>query len=160
VSRILAIDPGTTQSGWIRFHDGLPAGGGVWSNGELLDLIAEDRAHDVLAIEMIAGQGMAVGMETFRTVWWIGRFAEAWYRATGVLPREVFRRDVKLHLCGNARAKDKNIRQALVDRYGGEGGKEAAFGRKASPGPLYGVTSHAMQALAVAVTAQAQIEAA
>ncbi len=31
------------------------------------------------------------------------------------------------------------------------GTKEAAIGKKASPGPLYGVSSHAWQALAVAV---------
>jgi hypothetical protein len=58
----------------------------------------------------------------------------------------VFRRDVKLHLCGSARAKDPNIRQALLDRFGPVGTKKA-------PGPLYGVKSHIWSALAVAVTA-------
>jgi hypothetical protein len=61
------------------------------------------------------------------------------------------RKDVKLHLCGSPRAKDANIRQALLDRYGG---KEKAIGSKHQRGPLYGIRSHLWAALAVAVTYQ------
>jgi hypothetical protein len=53
---------------------------------------------------------------------------------------------VKMHLCGNQQAKDKNIRQALLDKVG-------PVGVKKTPGPCYGVKSHAWSALAVAVTA-------
>ena len=101
---------------------------------------------------------MAVGAEVFETCVWTGRFIQCWtdspfsYRIGAERPvRRVFRRDVKMHLCGSARAKDANVRQALIDRYGP--GKEAAIGRKATPGPLYGVTTHVWAALAVAVTA-------
>ncbi len=110
---------------------------------------------DSVAIEMVASYGMAVGKETFRTVWWSGRFADAWFDQSGKLPVEVFRQEVKMHLCHNTKAKDANIRQALIDMYGGS--KEVAIGRKASPGPLYGVTSHAWPALAVAITAAARL---
>jgi len=48
------------------------------------------------------------------------------------------------------RAKDANIRQALIDRYGP--GKDKAIGQKKTPGPLYGFKSHEWAALAVAVT--------
>jgi hypothetical protein len=82
----------------------------------------------------------------FRTVWWAGRFAQAWAGKTGNLPIEVFRKEVKLHLCGTPRAKDANIRQALIDMIGPQG-------KKADPGPTYGVKSHGWAALAVAVTA-------
>ena len=58
------------------------------------------------------------------------------------------RKAVKIHLCGSMRAKDPNIRQALIDRYGGS----SAIGRKATPGPLYGVAGDVWAALAVAVT--------
>jgi hypothetical protein len=61
----------------------------------------------------------------------------------------VYRRDVKLHICGSQRAKDANIRQALIDCYGG---KVEAIGKKKAPGPLYGISSHAWSALAVAQT--------
>jgi hypothetical protein len=59
------------------------------------------------------------------------------------------RRAVKLALCGDSRAKDANIRQALIDRFGG---KDAAIGRKAAPGPLYGISRDVWSALAIAVT--------
>ena len=58
------------------------------------------------------------------------------------------RRAVKLALCGDSRAKDANIRQALIDRFGGS----AAIGRKAAPGPLYGISRDVWSALAIAVT--------
>jgi hypothetical protein len=77
---------------------------------------------------------------------WIGRFIEAWDGPHQL----VYRKDVTLHLCNSPRAKDPHIRASLIDRFGGEG----AIGRKAAPGPLYGVKSHAWAALAVAVTAQ------
>ncbi len=70
------------------------------------------------------------------------------YDFSGLLKRF----DVKLHLCGNARAKDTNIRQALIDRFGGIEGKSKAVGTKKAPGPLYGCKSHMWAALAVAVT--------
>ena len=57
---------------------------------------------------------------------------------------------MKLTLCGDARAKDPNIRAALIDRWGGS--KAAAVGTKKSPGPLYGFKSDMWAALAVAET--------
>jgi len=71
------------------------------------------------------------------------------------LGERISRRAVKLHLCGSARAKDANIRQALIDRYGGS----AAIGRKAAPGPLYGVSKDVWSALAIAVTYQQELAA-
>lgn len=160
--KLLAIDPGTTGSGWVLFAHGKVLDSGVMSNVDLRRRINERSFGltwaDAVAIEMVASFGMAVGAETFRTVWWAGRFADCWFDQTGNLPIEIFRKEVKLHLCGNAKAKDKNIRQALIDLYGGEGGKDAAIGKKANPGPLYGVSSHAWSALAVAVTASAMLQ--
>jgi hypothetical protein len=60
--------------------------------------------------------------------------------------RLIPRRDVKLTLCGSARAKDTNIRQALIDALG-------EVGTKKNPGPLYGVSGHYWAALGVAYTA-------
>jgi 5-methylcytosine-specific restriction protein A len=59
---------------------------------------------------------VAVGAEVFDTVLWAGRFAEAAHRVPVVL---LPRRAVKLALCGDSRARDANIRQALIDRFGG-----------------------------------------
>lgn len=155
MTTILAIDPGTTESGWVILDNGLLHASGVFTNEDAIEVVASrsgghyPRPCDVLAIEMVASYGMPVGAEVFRTVWWTGRFAESWLENGGSDPVEVYRKDVKLHLCGSPRAKDANIRQALIDRWGG---KDAAIGKAKNPGPLYGVKSHAWAALAVAVT--------
>jgi hypothetical protein len=144
---ILAIDPGTTHSGWCVLG-GIgprPMASGVYENGELLAVLRENR--NPVAIEMIASYGMAVGKEVFETCVWIGRFVQV---AGPERVRLVYRKDVKMHLCGSPRAKDANIRQALIDKWGG---KAEAIGTVKKPGPLYGVKSHAWAALAVAVTA-------
>lgn len=143
--RILAIDPGTEESGWCLLQDGVVVESGVSSNPDLLYKVLTwgGYSKDVLAIEMIASYGMPVGREVFETCVWIGRIQQAWKMPWAV--RLVYRRDVKLHLCGNAKAKDANIRQALLDLIGPQGTKKA-------PGPTYGVKSHAWAALGVAAT--------
>src|ERR1019366_6572924 len=121
-------------------------------NADVLLSIEATGARE-MHIEMVASYGMAVGASVFDTCVWAGRFIECWSR-TGFdrdwAAGRVFRREVKLHLCGSARAKDANVRQALIDRYGG---KEKAVGRKKTPGPLYGLKSDCWSALAVAITA-------
>jgi hypothetical protein len=99
-------------------------------------------------IEQIAGMGMAVGQEVFETCVWSGRFWQA-MEERGMQVARLPRREVKLHLCGSCRAKDANVRQALIDRYGG---KEKAIGNKANPGPLRGISADVWAALAVGVT--------
>jgi hypothetical protein len=153
VSTILALDPGTTETGWVIF-DGLKVlDSGVCDNVSLLAnmggrLSSLAPAPSALAIEMIASYGMAVGREVFETCVWIGRFQQAWHAPDHVM--KVYRKDVKMLLCGTPRAKDPNIRQALIDMFGPQGTKSA-------PGPLYGVKSHAWAALGVAVTAHARV---
>lgn len=151
MSRILAIDPGTTESGWCLYEDGRVVAADVFDNNDMLDTVYHTPA-DRLAIEMIASYGMAVGREVFETCVWIGRFKQSWHDPDAV--QLVYRRDVKLHLCGTSKAKDANIRQALLDLFPRTGGgKTPQIGTKAQPGPLFGVSSHAWAALGVAVTA-------
>jgi len=150
---ILAIDPGTEESAILNYKDGKISDAAMWPNILLLELLGD---HDMqprtgpadpeLCIENVASYGMAVGREVFETVFWIGRFYQQWKIATGRDPRLIYRRDIKLHLCGSARAKDKNIRQALLDKVGPQGTKKA-------PGPTYGIGKHLWSALAIAVYA-------
>lgn len=145
MSSVLAFDPGSFQSAWLRFEDARPQGFGITANEVLAKALRSGRLPDVVVIEKIESYGMAVGAEVFDTVWWAGRFAEAASRVPVVmLPR----RAVKLALCGDSRAKDANIRRALIDRFGGS----TAVGRKAAPGPLYGISRDVWSALAIAVT--------
>jgi len=58
------------------------------------------------------------------------------------------RRDVKLALCNSARAKDGDVRRAIMERFGGSECK----GTKAAPGPLYGIKADEWQALGVCLT--------
>lgn len=139
---IVAIDPGTDESGFVLFHDRAVVDSGVAPNADIRDMvIAHKGKGHTLAIEMIASYGMPVGREVFETCVFIGRLVEIW----GDEARLVFRKDVKMHVCGSPRAKDGNIRQALLDLLGPAGTKKA-------PGPTYGVKSHAWAALGVAVT--------
>jgi len=138
----LAIDPGTDKSGYVLYRNGTVLESGILVNGDMIAIITASYA-DELAIEMIASYGMAVGQEVFETCVWIGRFMQTWGdRNLHRIPR----REVKLHLCGSMRAKDTNVWQALLDKLG-------PVGTKATPGPLYGVKSHARAALALAVAA-------
>ena len=146
---ILAIDPGTTESGYCMLHGRDVMDCGVLPNEQMLDAVKCWVKPDSLAVEMVASYGMPVGREVFETCVWIGRFVQAWRDPDAV--RLIYRKDVKMHLCGSARAKDANVRQALIDLFGGSD----AIGKKANPGPLYRVKSHAWPALAVAVTSTA-----
>lgn len=153
--KILAIDPGTTKSGWCLLDSGKPIAFGVDENLDMLDIIRSAWNADHLAVEMIASYGMAVGREVFETCVWIGRFVENWRDPDAV--KLVYRKDVKLHICGTTKAKDANIRQALIDSYPTTGGGSTPqIGTKSLPGPLYGVSSHVWPALAVAVFASEQ----
>lgn len=141
--RILAIDPGTDQSGWVIYEGRAVLDKGVSDNETMLSILREQKGRcDLLAVEMIASYGMAVGREVFETCVFIGRLLEAWNGKH----RMVYRQEVKLHMCKSPRAKDANVRQALIDMLGAPGSKK-------NPGPTFGVSSHAWQALGVAVTA-------
>jgi len=150
---ILAVDPGTLESGYCALLGGKVVAAGVIGNAELLPYL--QRAHFrlgeyTLSLEMVASYGMPVGREVFETVRWIGRFQQAWHDPEAV--RLVYRQDVKSHLCHSSKAKDSNVRQAVLDRFEPTGGgKTPQVGTKKKPGPLYGVSSHAISALAVAI---------
>ena len=148
---IICIDPGTNKSGVIIF-DGknVIAKWSGFDNTELVEWLRLEQAIVVMAIEGIASYGMAVGETTFETVEWMGRFREAFgFDKT----TKIFRKDIKLFLCGNLQAKDANIRQRILDIFPANGGgKTPQIGIKKEQGSLYGVTSHAMSALAIGLT--------
>lgn len=154
----LAIDPGPAMSGWCIVVGSQVMESGVMPNAEILDLVSGPPAmYATLAIEMIASYGMPVGKEVFETCLWIGRFVQAWHSPESV--KLIYRKNVKMHLCGTTKAKDGNVRQAIIDLYPASGGGATPqIGTKAQPGPLYGVSSHAWPAIGVALTVQATSE--
>ncbi len=146
---LLALDPGTVATGYVVLTDAWTvAETGHVQNVVVLESVIPNHRGPVVC-EAVKAMGMPVGDETFTTVFWIGRFCER-AQLVGLPFAQVTRRDVKLHLCGNAQAKDPHVRRALLDHFGP--GKEVAVGSKKHPGPLYGIKSHGWSALAVAVT--------
>lgn len=154
---IVAIDPGTTQSAVVQLIDGEITAHEISDNHAVLCglLGAGNREEYSLAIEMVASYGMPVGKDVFETVLWIGRFIQAWASTY----QKIYRKDVKMFLCGSTRAKDSNIRQAILDLYPATGGgKTPQVGTKKQPGPLFGFKADMWAALGVALTYQATRE--
>lgn len=154
MSALIAIDPGPTESAFVHFVGDQITDFGIWDNADLERHVAA-LAKDIrrLVIEKVEGYGMAVGKSVFETVYWSGRFAALWDEYGGQPAERIGRKAVKIHLCGQTKAKDSNIRQALIDRYGGIEGKAKAVGTNKAPGPLYGVSKDVWAALALGVTA-------
>src|SRR5437588_6926695 len=127
--RVVAIDPGPTDSALVVWDGSAIQLSRYAGNRAILQLLKEWAPRgNPLVIEMVTSYGMPVGAEVFETVFWSGRFAEAYgFEQVHRVPRL----QVKMALCHDSRAKDGNIRQALIDRFGG---KEEAIGKKASPG--------------------------
>jgi hypothetical protein len=149
MTTILAIDPGTTESAWVTYASEAHrlTGFDKCPNRALLDLIVNVGGM-VAVIERIESYGMPVGAEVFQTVQWTGRFIER-MEACGVSWHELPRKAVTLHLCDSVRAKDSNVRQALLDRFPGP---LTPSGRPTKGHPLKGVSGDVWAALAVAVT--------
>lgn len=142
--KILAIDPGSEQSAYVLLADHIVEVGLVENQVCLWRVCELAEQSDVQVVcEKIESYGMPVGREVFDTVFFTGRLYEALRGGLEFVPRK----DVKLALCGQLRAKDGNIIQALKDRFGGKP-------TKAQPNPFYGgykLKADEWQALALAV---------
>jgi hypothetical protein len=143
---VLAIDPGPQFSAYALWDGEQLHEFGKIPNAEVLTYIDQSRSLkglDRLVVEMIGhyGKGMPAGKDVFDTCIWIGRFFQEWPGAK----YRVLRATVKTHICGSAKAKDGNVRQAVIDRLG-------APGTKRQPGATYGVSKDVWQALALALT--------
>ena len=146
--RVLAIDPGPKESAFVVWDGDRVLEARKEPNDELLERIlvtSSRRLVGQVVIEQIRSYGMAVSADIFDTVEWSGRF----HQASKPLPFEYIpRMMVKMHLCHDSRAKDSNIRQALIDRFG-------LVPTKKVPNPCYGdhkLAGDEWQAFALAVT--------
>jgi len=144
---VVAVDPGPERSALV-----------VWDGARIVDKMLADNSlvlaklgvwrcadHAAFVAEQVACFGMPVGAEVFETVFWTGRFYELWGDQEPCRRSRLPRMAIKMHLCHTSRAKDANIRQALVDRLGKPGTKK-------QPGVTYGISKDLWAALALAVT--------
>lgn len=154
---ILAIDPGNFQSAYVLMnHDFAPLKFGKVPNQDMRNVIQEIETTNALrsnreekittVIEMISSYGMRVGREVFDTCVWIGRFTELASRT-----EFVYRKDVKLNLCGRINANDSNVRMALIDRFAIHDYKTGK-GTKSNPDWFYGFHSDIWASYAVGCT--------
>jgi len=157
---LLAIDPGSEQSAFVLWNGERIRDHGKLPNRELL-AYPFPADTEAVCIEMVACYGMPVGKEIFDTAVWVGRYFQKFGEGRS---RLIYRKNVKLHLCQDSRAKDGNIRQALLDRIGpsftygleertGARGQPLKPKKVRIPGPTADITADEWAALAVAVYA-------
>lgn len=149
--RLLAIDPDPNGGSWVFVDQDGKLFGYAWRDS--IDNIVETEMqwpflrHTV--VEDLQSYGMPVGASVFDTAKMIGEMRRGARVALLHFHLSLTRPKIKTALCGTPRAKDANVRAALIDLYGGS--REIAIGRKATPGPLYGVSKDVWAALALAV---------
>lgn len=142
---VFAIDPGNIESAYVVIDDDYkPVEFGKVPNNELRAILRAEKRDCHVVIEMIDSYGMAVGKDVFETCLWIGRFTEVAIQYFGTV-NYIYRKEEKINLCGSMKAKDTNIRQALIDRFG-------IVGTQKSKGWFYGFKADIWAAYAVGVT--------
>ncbi len=151
--KILAIDPGIMQTAYVLWDNGTIEDKGILTNDAMLEKIKTIAPNDTfLATEMVASYGMAVGKDVFETCVWIGRIIQTFIEhSDGGEWQLIYRRQVKMFLCNSVKAKDANIRQAIIDKLG-------APGTKKNPGKTYGVHADEWAALGVALYKESEIK--
>lgn len=156
---LLAIDPGDVQSAFcfIDTETYKPLYFAKEDNSIAMTNISSyiEINNDInnvpnVAIEMIASYGMGVGKTVFDTCVWIGRFSER-LESYGCKINYVYRKDETMNLCGSMRAKDSNVRIALVDRFAKFDYKNGK-GTKKNPDWFYGFSADIWAAYACGVT--------
>lgn len=143
-ANIFVIDPGPIKSAYVLMNplDCQILQFDLVENSELLSKLKEASREDfTLVIEMIACYGQTVGQTVFDTCVWIGRYLQAFNGKTELVKRI----EVKMHMCHHPRAKDADIRRALIERIGEPGTKK-------DPGPTYGIKKDIWAALGLAIT--------
>ena len=153
---ILAIDPGSTESAYVVLNKVLkPIRFDKIPNNDLLQYLYDDNFADdgieKVAIEMVACYGMPVGKEVFDTCVFIGELKEAIANTICADVQFIYRKDEKMNLCNSMKAKDSNIRQALIDRFAQFDLKNGK-GTKKQKDWFYGFKADEWAAYAVGIT--------
>lgn len=142
---LMSIDPGNIESAFCLIDEKTyqPIDFNKLKNNDILSIISTSLI-DEIAIEMVASYGMPVGESVFETCLWIGRFIQKAIDKE-IRITKIYRKDIKINLCKSMRAKDSNVRQALIDRFG-------IVGKKENKGFFYGFKSDIWSAYAVGIT--------
>ena len=153
--RILAIDPGSVESGYVIMDGYKPIEFGKIRNTDLISKIFNmdidsEKRPEAMAVEMIASYGKPVGKDVFETCVWIGRFWQEFRNIVSGPVEQIYRMEEKMMICHDSKAKDPNIRQALIDRFADHDFKNGK-GTKDNPDWFYGFSKDVWMAYAVGV---------
>jgi len=145
----IAIDPGTTQSGVVRFLNGKIIEAGTFENDFVVGMI---RDRDVVIIEWLQCYGAAIGQSVLRTAAMCGRVKQQCVHKQATY-HEMTRPEVLRQLVGKTRGISKSAcKRAVMDLYDANGGgKTPEVGVKDNHGPLWKMkgSNHAWDALAL-----------
>ncbi len=163
---VLAIDPGSDVSSWVLYDATTSMILGCADEVKNLDLVSVIPVTAIrdVAIEWIESYGVKhIGVHTFATCYWIGRFHQA-AEAGGCTVEHIPRREVKRALALSANAKDSDVRQSILERFPATGrnskGEITPVGTLKNPGPLHGIKGHCWAALGVAMAWQERLRGA
>ena len=151
---ILAFDPGNVETAFCLIGDDRrPIEFGKVPNKDALEYIRNHAGNveiEAVVIEMVASYGMAVGKSVFETCVMIGRLTEA--AEASYFPVEyIYRMEEKIAICHDSKAKDTNIRQALIDRFAKHDFKNGK-GTKNNPDWFYGFAKDIWASYSVGTT--------
>jgi hypothetical protein len=142
-SRLVSIDPGTTHSAFMRFNPRSM----TWDRfGKVPNAIVLTRLFtlqpEMVVCEDMQAMGRPCGAEVFATVRYTGRIQQICF-TEGIPFHLIKRTTVKKFLCPKMRAKDKDVRAAMIALYGPQGSKK-------EPGRTYGIANDVWSAFAIA----------
>ena len=103
-----------------------------------------ERWYSICLIEQVMAQGQS-GNDLLRTAEVSGRLYQCASVRSGATAHFMPRREVCSALGISGKGKDAQVREVMIEQHGGS--KALAIGTKKAPGPLYGVSGHAWQAL-------------
>ena len=148
---VVAFDVGTTETAFAIMTDQYELlDFGKVPNDYLLEL-KTIFSYDVFVYEKFMSYGMTIGQTTIDSIEWNGRYKQ---RAIDVGCKKIValpRKEVKINLCGTMKAKDTNIRQALIDRFAKFDFKNGK-GTKNNRDVFYGVSADCWSSIALCVT--------
>ncbi|MCL2220988.1 MAG: hypothetical protein FWC20_01795 [Oscillospiraceae bacterium] len=154
--RVIAIDPGNKESAYCIMcaETFEPLDFGKVENHMLRHYIRDLWQFDEIdcvAIENLQSYGNLIGRDVLDTAQWIGRLYECFTRKTIRDLQLIYRMAVKVHICQDSRAKDTNVRRALIDRFALHDLKNGK-GTKKNRDWFYGFKADCWAAYALGVT--------
>lgn len=150
MKRILGIDPGSQFSAWIIYQPGMKPifnGFGKEPNDEVCKRIESTKdLWEILVIEKVAtyinpyAKSGGLSGDVIDTAIVIGRFQQVanYCKKESIL---MTRRAITTTVTGLSKCGDKEVRAALIKRFGEQGTLN-------NPGPCYGISSDIWSALA------------